>query len=183
MTVLISDLAVSMNLIAIALLAFFVSALLMSLTWLTFGRFVSSYSTRSQKSLIWMWLLGPWILGLATMLVFSPIFEQTSLYQWIKGIAHWHHLYVFQLNSWHGISVMLFVVFSLCLIVIKGTQIYRQSNALYSLRHFSTFQHAFSTAHNVLIIDIDIPTAFTSGFLGRRATSLKDSLISCLLQN
>ena len=164
MTVLISGLAVSMNLIAIALLAFFVTALLMSLTWLVFGRFVSSYSTRSQKTLIWMWLLGPWVLGLATMLIFSPIFEQTSLYQWIKGIAHWHHLYVFQLNSWHGISVMLFVVFSLCLIVIKATQIYRQSNALYSLRHFSTSQHAFSTAHNVLIIDSDIPTAFTSGF-------------------
>lgn len=160
---LISGLAVSMNLIAIALLAFFVGALLLSLTWLIFGRFLSSYSTRSQKVLIWMWLLGPWILGLSTMLIFSPIFEQTKLYQWIEGIAHWHHLYVFQLNSWHGVSVILFVVFSLCLIVIKGTQVYRQSNAIYTLKHFSTSQHSCSNTYKVLIIDSDIPTAFTSG--------------------
>lgn len=137
MTVLISDLAVSMNLIAIALLAFFMNALLLSLAWLVFGRFVSSYSTRSQKLLIWMWLLGPWLLGVSTMLIFSPLFEQTSVYQWIENIAHWHHLYVFQLNSWHGFSILLFVVFSLFLFVIKGVQIYRQSNAIYTLKQFT----------------------------------------------
>jgi hypothetical protein len=164
MIVLISDLAVTMNLIAIALLGFFIGALLLSFTWLIFGRFVSLYSTRSQKVLIWMWLLGPWILGLTTMLIFSPLFEQTSVYQWIEGIAHWHHLYVFQLNSWHGVTVILFVVFSLCLIAIKGTHVYRQGNALYTLKHFSTSQHPLSESHKVLIIDSDVPTAFTSGF-------------------
>ena len=80
---LISDLAVVMNLMAIALLGFFVGALLLSFTWFLFGRFVGSYSTGSQKFLIWTWLLGTWILGLATMLIFSPLFEQTFLSQWI----------------------------------------------------------------------------------------------------
>lgn len=163
MTMLISDLAVVMNLMAIALLAFFVGAVLLSFTWLLLGRFVGLYSTGSQKVLIWTWMLGPWFLGLMTMLILSPLFEQTELYGLIESLAHWHHLYVFQLNSWHGISVILFVVFSFGLIVIKGSQVYRQNNALYTLKHFSTSQHSCGETQKVLIIDSDVPTAFTSG--------------------
>jgi hypothetical protein len=160
---LISHLAVAMNLVTIALMGFFVGALLLTFTWFLFGRFVGLYSIKSQKFLIWTWLLGPWVLGLTTMLVFSPLFEQSSLYQLIESFAHWHHLYVFQLDSWHGISVILFVVFSFSLIVIKGSQVYKQGNALYSLKHFSTSQHSVGVGQDVLIIDSDIPTAFTSG--------------------
>ena len=160
---LISDLAVAMNLIAIALLGFFVAAVLLSLAWLFLGRYVGLYSIQSQKILIWTWVLGPWILGLATMLILSPMFEQTSLYGWIENLAHWHHLYVFQLGSWHGISVLLFVVFSFGLLAIKGSQLYRQGNALHALKHFSTSEQQTQGKQKVMIIDSDVPTAFTTG--------------------
>jgi Zn-dependent protease with chaperone function len=162
---LISDLALALNLMAIALLGFFVGALLLSFTWFLFGRFVSLYSTSSQKMLVWTWLLGPWLLGLVTMLIFSPLFEQTALYARIERLAHWHHLYVFQLNSWHGVTVILFVVFSVGLIVIKGSQVYRQGNALYTLKHFSSSEHPTNHGQKILIIDSDVATAFTSGLL------------------
>jgi Zn-dependent protease with chaperone function len=162
---LISDLALTLNLMAIALLGFFVGALLLSFTWFLFGRFVSVYSTSSQKMLVWTWLLGPWLLGLVTMLIFSPVFEQTALYAWIERLAHWHHLYVFQLNSWHGVTVILFVVFSVGLIVIKGSQVYRQGNVLYTLKHFSSSEHLTNHGQKILIIDSDVATAFTSGLL------------------
>ena len=160
---LISDLAVAMNLIAIALLGFFVAAVLLSLAWLFLGRYVGLYSIQSQKILIWTWVLGPWILGLATMLILSPMFEQTSLYGWIENLAHWHHLYVFQLGSWHGISVLLFVMFSFGLLVNKGSQLYRQGNALHALKHFSTSEQQTQGKQKVMIIDSDVPTAFTTG--------------------
>lgn len=161
---LINDFAVAMNLMAIALLGFFVGALFLSLIWLLFGRFISLYSTGSQKFLIWMWLLGPWILGLTTMLIFSPLFEQTILYAWIERLAHWHHLSVFQLNSWHGVTIIFFIMFSFGLMIIKAAQVYRQGNALYTLKHFSSSQYLCSDSQKVLVIDSDIPTAFTSGF-------------------
>ena len=160
---LISDLAVAMNLIAIALLGFFVAAVLLSLAWLFLGRYVGLYSIQSQKILIWTWVLGPWILGLATMLILSPMFEQTALYGWIENLAHWHHLYVFQLGSWHGISVLLFVMFSFGLLVIKGSQLYRQGNALHTLKYFSTSEQQTQGKQKVMIIDSDVPTAFTTG--------------------
>lgn len=162
---LISDFAVAMNLMAIALLGFFVGVMLLSFMWFLLGHLISSYSTSSQKVLIWMWLLGPWILGLTTMLIFSPLFEQTVLYAWIERLAHWHHLYVFQLNSWHGVTVIFFVVFSFGLIIIKAAQVYRQGNALHTLKHFSSSQPPFSDGQKVLVIDSDIPTAFTSGLI------------------
>lgn len=93
--------------------------------------------------------------------------NKTALYACIELLAHWHHLYVFQLNSWHGVSVILFVLFSVGLIVIKGSQVYRQGNALYTLKHFSNSQHLTDDKHGqkVVIIDSDVPTAFTSGLL------------------
>jgi Zn-dependent protease with chaperone function len=160
---LISDLAVAMNLIAIALLGFFVGAVLLSLAWLFLERYVGLFSIQSQKTLIWTWVLGPWILGVATMLILSPVFEKTALYGWIENLAHWHHLYVFQLGSWHGITVLLFVVFSFGLLAIKGAQLYRQSNALHTLKYFSMSEQQTQGKQKVLIIDSDVPTAFTTG--------------------
>jgi hypothetical protein len=161
---LISELAITMNLMAIGLLAFLVSAALLSVAWLLFGRFVHLYSMPSQKALIWIWVLAPWALGLVTVLIFSPLLEQTLLYDWIKNVAHWHHLYVFDLNSWHGITVILFVMFSVGLIAIKGRQLYRQSSSVVSLKHFSISEQLSDNTLAILKIDSDIPTAFTSGF-------------------
>lgn len=161
---LISDVAVIMNLITIALLGFFVGALLLTIAWTVFGKLIGSYSIQSQKTLILTWVLGPWVLGLMTMLFLSPLFEETALYNWMESFAHWHHLYVFQLASWHGGSVVVFALFSLGLIAIKGTQLYRQSNAIYTLKHFSMTEDQAQIQRGVQIIDSDIPTAFTSGF-------------------
>lgn len=162
---LISDLAVTMNLITIALLGFFVGALMLSIAWMVLGKFVASYSIQSQKMLILTWVLGPWLLGLMTMLFFSPLFEETVIYKWAESVVHWHHLYVFQLGSWHGVTVLMFALFSLGLIAIKGSQLYRQGNAINALKHFSMAEDQSQGQQNIKIIDSDIPTAFTSGFL------------------
>ncbi|WP_342805858.1 M56 family metallopeptidase [Alteromonas sp. M12] len=161
---LISDFAVIMNLITIALLGFFVGALLLTIAWTVFGKLIGSYSIQSQKTLILTWVLGPWVLGLMTMLFFSPLFEGTAIYNWVESVVHWHHLYVFQFSSWHGVSVVLFVLFSIALIAVKGTQLYRQGNAINTLKHFSIAEDQSQGQHNVQIIDSDIPTAFTAGF-------------------
>lgn len=161
---LISDLAVIMNLFTIALLGFFVGALLLSIAWMVLGKFVDSYSIQSQKMLILTWVLGPWVLGLMTMLFFSPLLEGTAVYKWVESVVHWHHLYVFQFGSWHGVTVLMFALFSLGLIAIKGSQLYRQGNAINTLKHFSMAEDQSQGQQNVKIIDSDIPTAFTSGF-------------------
>jgi len=161
--VLISDWAVAMNLIAIALLGFVIAALLMSCAWLLLGRFIHFFSIKSQKSLIWAWVAGPWVLGLTTMLLFSPLFENTPLYKWIEVAAHWHHLYVFQLSSWHGVSVILFIFFSVALIIIKGWQLHRQTSAVQMLNAFSSSHQKSYGQHSVVVLQSDVPTAFTSG--------------------
>ena len=160
---LISDWAIAMNLVAIALLGFIISAALLSGVWLLLSRFIDLFSTGSQKLVMWIWATGPWILGLITMIVFSPIFEQTPMYAWISEIAHWHHMYVFQLNSWHGLTVILFVVFSVVLLAIKGRQLYWQSSAVQMMSAFSNSQQKNFGQQRVVVLDSDIPTAFTSG--------------------
>lgn len=161
---LISDLAVILNLVAIALLGFYVGALLLTVAWTVFGKLIGSYSIQSQKMLILTWVLGPWVLGLMTMLFFSPLLEESAVYQWVGSVAHWHHLYVFQFSSWHGVTVVLFVLFSLGLIAIKGTQLYRQGNAIKTLKHFSMAEDQSQGQQNVHIIESSTPIAFTSGF-------------------
>jgi Zn-dependent protease with chaperone function len=162
--VLISDVAVIMNLITIALLGFFVGALLLSIAWAILGKLIGSYTIQSQKMLILTWVLGPWVLGLMTMLFFSPWFEETVIYKWVESVVHWHHFYVFQFASWHGVTIVVFALFSLGLIAIKGSQLYRQGNAINTLKHFSMAEDQSQGQQNIKIIDSDIPTAFTSGF-------------------
>jgi len=160
---LISSWAVAMNLIAIALLGFFIAALIMSCAWLLFGKFINLFSMKSQKTLVWGWVAGPWVLGLITTLLFSPLFSNTFLYRWIEEVAHWHHLYVFQMSSWHGIFVILFVCFSVALISIKGWQLHRQNSAVQVLNAFSNSHQKNYGLHSVVVLQSDVPTAFTSG--------------------
>ncbi|PKG99557.1 peptidase M56 BlaR1 [Paraglaciecola sp. MB-3u-78] len=160
---LISSWAVAMNLIAIALLGFFIAALIMSCAWLLLNKFINLFSMKSQKSLVWGWVAGPWFLGLITTLLFSPLFANTFLYRWIEEVAHWHHLYVFQMSSWHGISVILFVFFSVALISMKGWQLYQQNSAVQVLNAFSNSHQKNYGLHNVVVLQSDVPTAFTSG--------------------
>lgn len=162
---LINDWAVVMNLVAIALLGFIISASLLSCVWLLLSRFIHLFSIKSQKLVMWIWVTGPWALGFITMLVFSPVFEQTPMQAWISGVAHWHHLYVFQLNSWHGLSVALFIAFSVVLLNIKWRQLHGQSSSVQMLKAFSNSQQRTISGQRVIILDSDVPTAFTSGLI------------------
>ena len=162
---LINDWAVVMNLVAIALLGFIISVSLLSAVWLLLSQFVHLFSTKSQKLVMWIWVTGPWVLGFITMLVFSPIFEQTPMHAWIAEVAHWHHLYVFQLDSWHGLSVALFILFSVVILNIKWRQLHGQSSSVQMLKAFSNSQHRTISEQRIIVLDSDVPTAFTSGLI------------------
>ena len=162
---LISEWAVVMNLLAIALLGLLIAAVLMTFTWLLLGRFGTLFSVKSQKALLWVWVTGPWVLGLSTTLLFSPMFANTFISNWIETFAHWHHFYVFQMSSWHGISVIIFVSFSVALIAIKGWHLHRQTSAVLMLNAFSKSHQQNHGKYNVVVLESDVPTAFTSGFL------------------
>ena len=162
---LISEWAVVMNLIAIALLGLLIASVLMTFTWLLLRRFASLFSVKSQKALLWIWVTGPWILGLITTLLFSPMFANTFVSNWIESFAHWHHFYVFQLSSWHGVSVIIFALFSVSLIAMKGWHLHRQTSAVMLLNALSKSHQQNYGEHNVMVLESDVPTAFTSGLL------------------
>jgi Zn-dependent protease with chaperone function len=165
MMMLINDWAVAMNLVAIALLGFVISVLLLSGVWLLLSRFVHLFSVNSQKLVMWIWVTGPWILGFVTMLVFSPALEQTPLHAWISEVVHWHHLYVFQLDSWHSLSVALFITFSAVILTIKWRQLDGQISSVHMLKAFSKLHQRTISEQRVIVIDSDVPTAFTSGLI------------------
>ena len=152
--------ALVLNLLTIGVLAFTVANIFVSITfWLVKSK-LQRYAVSSRKSLLWLFVLAPWLISLCATLLFSPLFQNGSIFFWLTDLAHWHHPDIFYFLSWHSFSLLIFVGFSLYVFTKKMI-------VLYHNHHQISLLHAFGTekSKQVTIIESSIPTAFTGGLI------------------
>ena len=152
--------ALAFNLLTVGVLAFVVANIFVSSVFWSIKGKLADYAVSTRKSLLWLFVLTPWLIALSVTLFFSPLIQYGSTFTWLTDLAHWHHPDIFYFLSWHSFSLLIFVGFSLYVFTKKMI-------VLYHNHHQISLLHAFGTekSKQVTIIESSIPTAFTGGLI------------------
>ena len=150
--------ALALNLFTVGVLAFVVANIFVSISfWFIKSKF-QHYSVSTRKSLLWISVLGPWLIALCVTLFFSPLFQNGSVFVRLTEFAHWHHPDIFYFVSWHSASLFIFVSFTLLTLIQKTSLLCRNHSQINLLRELGS-----KKSKHVYVIDSSIPTAFTGG--------------------
>lgn len=152
--------ALALNLLTIAVLAFVVANVFVSIAFWSVKNSIQNYTVSTRKSLLWLCVLSPWIIALTVTLFFSPFFQSGEVFVWLTELAHWHHPDIFYFLSWHSISLIIFFGFSIFIAVRSVVLAYKNHHQISLLRTLATKKSEY-----VLIIDSSIPAAFTGGLI------------------
>lgn len=150
--------ALVLNLLTIAVLAILVANVFVSIVIWSVKNKIKNYTVSSRKSLLWLCVLLPWFIALSVTLLFSPLFQSSAIFSWLSNLVHWHHADVYYLLSWHSISLVLFIGFSIHIVLSRFSLVLRNRHQIGLLRAL-----AVKKSDDVFIIDSPIPTAFTGG--------------------
>ncbi|WP_057831472.1 M56 family metallopeptidase [Colwellia sp. TT2012] len=152
--------ALAFNLLTVAVLAFTIANIFVSFIFWTAKDKLKDYAVSTRKSLLWLFVLAPWLVALLVTLLFSPLFQSGSVFVWLTDLAHWHHPDIFYFFSWHSFSLLIFIGFSCYIVIQKMRVFYQNHHQVNLLRALGT-----SRTEQVYIIESSIPTAFTGGLL------------------
>ncbi|PCH97644.1 MAG: hypothetical protein COB83_01590 [Gammaproteobacteria bacterium] len=152
--------ALALNLLTVAILAFIVASIFVSIVFLCVKNKIPEYRVSTRKSLLWLFVLSPWLIAISVTLFFSPFFQSGAIFVWLTDFVHWHHPDIFYLLSWHSVSLIVFIGFSLSIALRKIVVAYKNHHQIKFLRTLATKKN-----EKVFIIDSSIPTAFTGGLM------------------
>lgn len=152
--------ALAFNLLTVGVLAFVVANIFVSSVFWSIKGKLADYAVSTRKSLLWLFVLTPWLIALSVTLFFSPLFQDSSTFTWLTDLAHWHHPDIFYFLSWHSFSLLIFVGFSLYVFTKKMINLYHNHHQISLLRALGT-----EKSKQVTIIESSIPTAFTGGLI------------------
>jgi Zn-dependent protease with chaperone function len=169
---------VILNLFAIAVITVATSMLAISLLITFFQKKVILFNLKTRKSVLWFLTTSPWLVGLVTSLLFGLTFS-TSTSIGLSAtpstlLPHWHHPELFELTSWHGVSVALFLVWAMFITYKKVYLLFENKNVQASLNVFSEKRN-----NDFCLIESAAPNAFTCGFIQPKSyltTGLKSQL-------
>jgi Zn-dependent protease with chaperone function len=163
---LIGNVAISLNLLSVAVVAFAIVVLVLFILAPILQAKLSCFTFCYRKFLLWMLAASPWWVAIVCVGLFWSAqynFEQTS---WFKEFAHWHHIDVFSLGSWHGFALFMAAGFISLLAVTKTYRILKHTNTMHQLGTLAGEQREYSQdGHVIYVLSSDIPTVFTSGLL------------------
>ncbi|KGJ94199.1 M56 family metallopeptidase [Thalassotalea sp. ND16A] len=169
---------VILNLFAIAVITVGLSVLAISLLISLCQKKISLFNLKTRKSVLWFLVTSPWLLGLVTSLLFWLTFSTSSNIGLSitpsTFLPHWHHPELFELTSWHGASVILFLVWALFITYKKVYLLFENKKVQASLNVFSEKQD-----NDFCLIESAAPNAFTCGFIQPKSyltTGLKSQL-------
>ncbi|MBL4942520.1 MAG: M56 family metallopeptidase [Colwellia sp.] len=155
--------ALAFNLLNMAILAFIVANILVSVVFFLVKNKLQDYTVSSRKSLLWLFVLSPWLVALSVTFFFCMPFQSTSSFIWLTKLVHWHHQNSFDFLSWHSVSLITFIVFSCYIVLLKMIVLYKNHHQIRLLRALSTLD--ITNNKQVYVIESPIPTAFTAGLI------------------
>ncbi|OUS28136.1 hypothetical protein A9Q98_07745 [Thalassotalea sp. 42_200_T64] len=148
-----------LNLLSIAMITIMVTVGAISLLSIIFQERLSLISPTTRKSILWLFVSSPWWMAIVTTLLFYSTFATALGSEALISVAHWHHPDIFEIASWHGVSIALFLIWVTVILVRKLNLLINSKQTQSSLIGFSKEQVQGSS-----VIDSAVPNAFTCGF-------------------
>jgi beta-lactamase regulating signal transducer with metallopeptidase domain len=161
---LVGNLAIAMNLLSIAVLAFAISVgLLAILSALIISRF-KQLTFPIRKVILWSFVTAPWWIAASCIGFFWPRQQDIFPTAWLNNFAHWHHVDVFYFTSWHAVTLFSACIYLLCLLA-RAIYVHRkQLCAMSDLIQLSDIQQQETQQkQRYYSLSLNVPTAFTSG--------------------
>ncbi|WP_392342925.1 M56 family metallopeptidase [Pseudoalteromonas prydzensis] len=156
--------AVFLNLASAAVTAFIFVVVLISFFHTSVCKKLAIFQFTARKSMLWLTITSPWWISLLSTLVFFHV-QQNPMSSWWQGVAHWHHLEVFSVYSWHSVLLISAVCLMASASVHTFFSLNRHRTAMSSLFALSNTQlHRDYQNQSVYVIEHPVPEAFTVGF-------------------
>lgn len=114
--------ALLLNLFTVAALCLFLGIMVVSGICRLTASFPLRTTASTRRLLLWSAVLLPWLAGgtAALVLVFPEMLGDS-----VTNLVHWHHINAFNLQSWHGLSALGFLLLATALLVRSGLRVYR----------------------------------------------------------
>lgn len=174
---LINEWAIVFNLLSIALMGLLAATALLALIWPLIARHIMLFSAAAHKKLLWLFVVTPWVASILCLFIFLPSVFQLESTVWLTPLAHWHHPYVFYLDSWHGATLFLFMLGTAYVFIRSGLGAARHLNALNLLTRLSKESPGSRVQNNsrqwkigldIIVLESRTPVAFAAGLLNPR---------------
>lgn len=168
-----------LNLLTVGVISFVVALFIVSAWSHCVRRPSVPFNARAKRRLLWGLGTMPWVASFVSMaLLMLPEITRQPL-TWLSSVMHFHHVYEFNVRSWHGLSLLLFCGFFLFLFIRKVRNAVKTSLGLQQLNYFS---EVHNRNRGISVLQADIPLAFTSGFF-RPSVYLTTGLLGQLTEH
>lgn len=163
---LINEWAILLNLLSIALMGLLAATALLASMSPFIAQLITPLSVRTRKKTLWLFVATPWAVSIICVLAFVPSLFQLENSLWLDRLAHWHHPYVFYLDSWHAATLLMFILGVAYVLISKGLNAVRHLNTLDTLTRLSQgkVRHR-EIGQDIVVLESQIPSAFTAGLL------------------
>ena len=169
-------LGLTLNIFTIGVTSLWVSIALISVVASFLLRYLNSFNAGSRARLLWSIVVLPWIVAIASIvLLLAPEVSQYRI-EWLNSLFHWDHAYIFNILSWHGALLIVFLTSFLIVSITKLTSAVQSSSKLSQLDYFLDSGEFEGGA---ILIGADTPQAFTAGLFSPRSyitTGLRNKL-------
>lgn len=155
-----------LNILSIIFVSLSASLIFMSVTIYFISNSLNRFQARSKIGILWCIGILPWVISLfSVVLLVLPELTSNSA-TWLSNFLHWHHIYQFEILSWHGASIGVFciVFFSVCL-----TKIVKAVKANAQLNQLDFFIQNANSKQRLTVIESKESRAFTSGLFSPRS--------------
>ena len=163
---LINESAILLNLLSIALMGLLAAIALLVLVWPFTAHYITQLSACTQQKVLWLFVATPWAASIICVFVFLSSLFQPDSSLWLGRLTHWHHPYVFHLDSWHSATLFVFILGSAYVLTRKGVNTVQHLNTLNSLTRFSQRKVShLEIGRDIAVLESQAPSAFTAGFM------------------
>ncbi|WP_461518164.1 M56 family metallopeptidase [Porticoccus sp.] len=169
---LINESAVILNLLSIGLMGLLVATVLLAAVWPFAAHHIAQLSARTQKKTLWLLVAAPWAIGILCVSVSLPSLFQVANFTWLDRLAHWHHPYVFYLDSWHAAALLMFILGIAYVLIRTGLNAARHLHTLNSLTDLSREgsgscvqkkNRHWEIGRDIVVLESQTPSAFSAG--------------------
>lgn len=163
---LINESAILLNLLSIALMGLLAAIALLVLVWPFTARYITQLSACTQQKVLWLFVATPWAASIICVFVFFSSLFQPDSSLWLGRFTHWHHPYVFHLDSWHSATLFIFILGSAYVLASKGLNTVHHLNTLNSLTRFSQIKAShWEIGRDIAVLESQTPSAFAAGLM------------------
>jgi Zn-dependent protease with chaperone function len=162
----VGELAISLNLLSIAVLAFTVSIALIAITSRLTLFLLQHFTLGIRKLILWSLVTAPWWIAASCVGFFWPWQQDLFPAAWLNDLAHWHHVDIFSFTSWHSVTLFSSGAYLLWSMTSTVYTRRKQSAAMSDLIGLSGIQpQETRNQYSYYSLPLAIPAAFTTGLI------------------